>query len=414
MRKKSTLGNEKSRACWEGLEDLVRARIQGWIQDLLEEEVTEFLGRGKYERREAIESASGSRNGHGKPRKVTLSCGGITVRRPRVRDAEERFESRLLPLFQRRTKAVNELIPELYLHGLAEGDFDLALRGLLGDDAPISASTVGRLKQKWQGEFEEWSSRPLDGLDVVYLWVDGIYVKAGLEKEKAALLVAIAALSDGRKVVVAIQPGHRESTESWSSFLRDLKGRGMNVPQLVIGDGNLGIWGGLRSVYPDAEEQRCWNHKTRNVLDKLPKKLQSEAKLRLSRVVYAASTEEAGREKSRFVKWCRERSQEKAASALDRNWEEMLTFFKYPQEHWRHIRTTNPVESPFASVRLRTNAAKRFKKVENATAVLWKMLMIAERRFKRLKAPGLMKQVFEGVVFVDGKQEDVDKQTHAA
>jgi putative transposase len=414
MSKKSTVGDWKSSPCWEGLEAWIRGQIQRCFQDVLEEEVTEFLGRGRYERRDGIDTAAGSRNGYGKPRNVTLSCGTITVQRPRVRDAEERFESRLLPFFQRRTKEVNELVPELYLHGLAEGDFDLALRGLLGEDAPISASTVGRLKRKWQAEFEEWSSRRLDDVEVVYLWVDGIYVKAGLEKAKAAVLVAIAGLSDGRKVVVAIQPGHRESIESWSSFLRDLNRRGMNAPRLVIGDGNLGIWGGLRNIYPESREQRCWNHKMRNVLDKLPKRLQDEAKSRVRRIVYASCTQEAERERARFQSWCREHGQQRAASVLDRDWEQMITFFKYPEEHWRHIRTTNPVESPFASVRLRTDAAKRFKKVENATAVLWKMLMIAEKRFKRLRAPELMKRVFDGVVYVNGRQEDVDKRTRAA
>jgi len=214
--------------------------------------------------------------------------------------------------------------------------------------------------------------------------------------------------------VVAIQSGHRESTESWSSFLRDLKQRGMNAPRLVIGDGNLGIRGGLRNIYPEANEQRCWNHKVRNVLDKLPKKLQPDAKVQVRRIVYTSSTRDAEREKARFKSWCRERGQERAASVLDRDWERMITFFNYPEEHWRHIRTTNPVESPFASVRLRTNAAKRFKKVENATAVLWKMLMIVERRFKRLKAPELMKRVFEGVVYVDGMEKHIDKQHQAA
>ena len=414
MSKKSTVGDRKSSPCWEGLEAWIREQIQRCFQDVLEEEVTEFLGRSRYERRETVEGVAGSRNGYGKPRNVTLSSGTITVRRPRVRGAEERFESRLLPFFQRRTKAVNELIPELYLHGLAEGDFDLALRGLLGEEAPISASTVGRLKKKWQAEFEEWLSRRLDDLEVVYLWVDGIYVKAGLEKEKAAIFVAVAGLSDGSKVVIAVQPGHRESIESWSSFLRDLKQRGMNTPRLVIGDGNLGIWGGLRNIYPESQEQRCWNHKIRNVLDKLPKKLQPDAKLRVRRVVYASSTQEAELKKARFQGWCREHGQARAASVLDRDWEQMITFFKYPEEHWRHIRTTNPVESPFASVRLRTNAAKRFKKVDNATAVLWKMLMIAQKRFKRLKAPELMKRVFDGVVYVDGREKQLDKQHQAA
>jgi transposase-like protein len=165
-----------------------------------------------------------------------------------VRGLEERFRSRILPLFARRTKAVSELLPELYLHGLAEGDFDLALRGLLGEEAPLSARTVARLKERWQGEWEAWRRRRLDGLQVVYLWVDGVYVKAGLEKERAALLVAIAGLVDGRKEVVAVESGYRESVESWSEVLRDLRDRGMNAPRLVIGDGHWGIWGALRNV----------------------------------------------------------------------------------------------------------------------------------------------------------------------
>ena len=213
------------------------------FQELLEEEVTELLGRRKSERRRAVDAVSGYRNGYGKPRHLTMSSGTIQIRRPRVRDLEERFESRVLPLFAKRTRQVRELIPELYLHGLALGDFDLALRGLLGDKAPLSASTVARLKEKWQAEWEVWQSRPLDDLEVVYLWVDGVYVKAGLEKEKAVLLVVLAALSDGSKAVVSVTSGYRESTQSWSEVLRDLKQRGMGCPRLVIGDGHLGIWG---------------------------------------------------------------------------------------------------------------------------------------------------------------------------
>jgi len=195
----------------------------------------------------------------------SVSSGGgggtITVQRPRVRGLEQRFESRVLPLFARRTAEVHRLIPELYLHGLALGDFDLALRGLLGEEAPVSAGTVARLKEGWRDEWEEWKKRPLDGLEVLFMWVDGIYVKAGLEKEKAALLVVVGGLLDGRKVIMAVEPGYRESTESWSGVLRDLKERGLTCPRLVVGDGNLGIWGALRNVYPDASEQRCWNHK---------------------------------------------------------------------------------------------------------------------------------------------------------
>src|SRR5213592_2032592 len=194
----------------------------------------------------------------------TASCasnGTITLRRPRVRGLNERFESRLLPAFKRRTEEVGRLLPELYLHGLAQGDFDLALRGLLGEGAPLSAPSIARLKAGWQAEYEFWKSRSVADLEVVYFWVDGVYVKAGLEKDKAAILVVLAALRDGRKVILAVESGYRESTESWAAILRDLKGRGLQAPKVVVGDGHLGIWGALAAVFPEAKEQRCWNHR---------------------------------------------------------------------------------------------------------------------------------------------------------
>lgn len=415
MQEQSTERTSTSRATWDGLEALMRERIQGWLQDLLEEEVSELLGRGKSERRKAVDATIGYRNGFGKPRHLTLSCGTVTVRRPRVRGLESRFESRLLPLFRRQTGEVSALLPELYLHGLAQGDFDLALRGLLGEHAPLSASSIARLKEKWQDEYETWASRPLGELDVVYLWVDGIYVKAGLEKEKAAVLVTLAALSDGTKVVVSLTPGHRESTESWSAVLRDLKARGMKAPRLVIGDGHLGIWGALRNVYPEAEEQRCWNHRVLNVLDRIPKKHQAQATLLLRAIPYAETVAEAERLKSKFAQWCRKRGWEEAARLLDRDWSRMVTFYRFPKEHWRHLRTTNPVESPFAALRLRTDAAKRFKKVSSATAIIWKMLLVAEKRFRRLHAPELLREVRLGVRYVDGNRvKEFTKEEAAA
>ena len=402
MGKKSTGSGSESRPEWDQLEEWVRGQVQELIQELLEEEVTEFLGRAKSARRSESDSGAGYRNGYGRPRRLTLSSGTIQLRRPRVRDTEERFESRLLPLFVQRTKQVSDLIPELYLHGLSEGDFDLALRGLLGEDAPVSASTVARLKDKWNAELAKWRARPLDDLEVVYVWVDGVYVKAGLEKEKAAILVVMAALSDGRKVVVMAAPGYRESTQSWSDVLRDIKRRGLSCPRLVVGDGHLGIWGALRNVYRQAAEQRCWNHKVMNVLDRLPKRRQEEAKLLLRRIPYAPSRTEAERLRTVFTRWCRDRSYEAAAEALERDWGRMITFYDFPKEHWGHIRTTNPVESPFAALRLRTNAAKRYKRVDRAIAVIWKMLMVAEQRFRRLKAPELMEDVYLGAQYVDG------------
>ena len=231
MRKESTESRSESRPEWEQLEDWVRSQVQRLIQELLEEEVTAFLGRAKSALRSDSDNDTGYRNGYGRARRLTLSSGTIQLRRPRVRDTEEQFESRLLPLFVNRTRKVAELIPELYLHGLSEGDFDLALRGLLGEDAPVSASTVARLKDKWNDELAQWRSRPLDDLEVVYMWVDGVYVKAGLEKEKAAVLVVMAALSDGSKVVVSAVPGYRESTENWSEVLRGHQAPGLELPE---------------------------------------------------------------------------------------------------------------------------------------------------------------------------------------
>jgi transposase-like protein len=399
---------QPSTIVWETLEVSLRSQIQGWLQDLLDEEVTAFLGRVKSQRRDPKalgESASAAyRNGHGKPRSVTTPAGTLTVRRPRVRGGEERFESRLLPLFAKRTPAVEAVLPTLYLHGLSAGDFDQAMRGLLGEEAALSPSSMVRLKAKWQQEYDAWRNRSLAKQTVVYLWVDGIYVKAGLEKEKAALLVAIGALSDGSKVILAVEAGHRESTESWSRLLRSLKERGMNAPRLVIGDGHLGIWGALANVYPEAGEQRCWNHRMLNVLDRVPKKKQAGVKVWLRELMYAPTREKADEQKRKFQHWCEGQGLEAAGRLLDEDWERLVAYYAYPRDHWKHLRTTNPVESPFACVRLRTTAAKRYRRVENATAMIWKLLLVAERTFRKVNAPDLMASVASGATYVNGKR----------
>src|SRR5882762_354688 len=402
MKQQTTTDQLPSRVCFDSLEVHIRQVAQKWMQRILEEEVTEHLGRLKSQRRSRIDAEPGYRNGYGKPRQLALSNGTISVRRPRVRGLSERFESHILPLFKRHSEEVGELLPELYLHGLSSGDFDLALRGLLGEGAPLSASSIDRLKAVWQAEYEEWKQRLLSDLEVVYLWVDGIHVKAGLEKDKAAVLVVVAALRDGRKVVVAVESGQRESTESWSAILRDLKQRGLNCPKLVIGDGHLSIWGGLANVFPEAQEQRCWNHRIVNVLDKVPQKDEATAKEMLTAIPYAETREEAARKKRVFQEWCAKKGYEAAAQVLDHDWERMTTFYRFPKEHWKHLRTTNVVESPFARVRLRTTAAKRYKKVKNATAVIWKTLLVAEKSFRKLNAPELLAEVAEGAVYVNG------------
>ncbi len=411
MKQDTTKGAEAQGVCWESLEGVVRERIQGWLQELLEAEVTEFLGRVKYERRETGEAHGGYRNGYGKARQVTLSCGPVTVQRPRVRGIEERLESRILPPFVKRSATVAELLPQLYLHGLALGDFDLALRGLLGEEAPLSPATIGRLKAGWQGEYAAWQQRRLDGLEVVYVWADGVYIKAGLAKDKSCLLVLVGALSDGRKVVLGLESGHRESQESWSRLLRSLRERGLACPKAVVGDGALGLWGALREVFPQATEQRCWNHRMMNVLDRIKQKDQETAKSLLRQIVYADSRPGAESAKGTFQSWGRSQGYGQAAAMLEEDWERMLAFYAFPKAHWQHLRTTNPVESPFAALRLRTEAAKRFKKVENATAVVWKLLLVAEQRFRRLNAPELLQAVWQGVGFVDGVKPQMKDAT---
>jgi transposase-like protein len=399
---------------WERLEAVVREQIQRFIQALLEEEVTALLGRPKAARRAAVDAPAGMRNGYGKPRRLSLSAGTITVRRPRVRGMSERFVSRVLPLFKRRTREVGELLLTLYLHGLALGDFDLALRGLLGEAAPLSSTSLARLKAQWQLEYETWKRRRLDHLEVVYAWADGLYVKAGLEDTKAALLVLIGALSTGQKIVLAVESGPRESKESWGAVLRDLRARGLQPWRCTIADGHLGIWAALAEQQPTAAEQRCWNHRIINVLDVIPTKHQAQARTLLCAMPYAESQAACEELRAHFVKRYRQLAP-KAIERLRHDWERLVTFYQFPQEHWRHLRTTNVVESPFAAVRLRTTAAKRFKKVDSATATIWKVLQIAETTFRRLNAPELLPAVYAGAQYVDGiKQTAVNHQEVAA
>jgi len=389
---------------WDHLEEFARDRIQQWLQSLLEEEVTAWLGRPKFARRAALEAPEGYRNGYGKPRKLALTCGTITVRRPRVRGLAERFVSRILPLFKRRTKEIGELLPRLYLHGLALGDFELALRGLLGDGAPLAPASLQRLKAQWQREYDTWKQQRLDALEVVYVWADGLYVKAGLEDSKAALLVIVGALTDGRKVVLAVESGQRESKESWGAVLRDLRARGLKPWRCTVADGHLGIWAALAEQQPAAAEQRCWNHKILNVLDAIPTKHQAAATTWLKAIPYAKTQAECERRRDQFSRryWA---LAPKAVERLHQDWARLVSFYQFPREHWRHLRTTNVVESPFAAVRLRTTAGKRYKRVESATALIWKVLQVAEQTFRRLNAPQLLPAVYAGTQYVDGVQK---------
>jgi len=308
---------------------------------------------------------------------------------------------------------VGELLPQLYLHGLALGDFELALRGLLGDGAPLSPASLLRLKTQWQAEYEAWKQRRLDDLEVVYLWADGLYVKASLEDTKAALLVMIGVLTNGQKIILAVESGQRESKESWEVMLRDLRRRGLKPWRCTIADGHLGLWAALGEQYPTLAEQRCWTHKITNVLDALPKKHQAEARTLLCAMPYAETRAACEALRAEFTARYRKVAP-KAVERLADDWERLVTFYQFPREHWPHLRTTNVVESPFATVRLRTTAAKRFKKVENATALIWKLLQVAESTFRRLKGVELLPAVYAGVQYVDGVPPSTSRQQQMA
>ena len=391
---------ESKEIIYEELEGFAREKIRGHLQELLEQEVTEWLGREKGARKLNPTEESGYRNGYGRARRFALSIGTVEIRRPRVRNLDERFVSRVLPLFKRQTRQVRDLLPELYLHGLAGGDFELALRGLLGEGAPLSASSLQRLKGKWEQEYEEWKSEPIEEEDWAYLWADGIYVKAGIGKEKAALLVVIGAMKDGRKRVLALEPGYRESKESWAEVLRQLKKRGVKTARLFVGDGHLGLWAAVGEIYPECQEQLCWNHKILNVMDAVSKKEQAQAKRHLTAMMYAESRQQALQERKKFEQaFCHN---PKAVRTVVENWDRLTRYYDFPREHWKHLRTSNVVESPFSRVRLRTAASRRFKSQVNATCLIWKTMMVAEMNFRKLNAPHLVERVAEGRRYKDG------------
>jgi transposase-like protein len=399
------------------LDTIAREGAQRMLVSVLEAEVDEFLGRRRYERTESSEPTvkrSGYRNGYGKGRQVTLGSGTVRVRAPRVRDSEEPFASQVLPAWQRRSRAVQELIPELYVQGLATGDFEPALRGLLGERAALSPSTVVRLKAQWESEYEAWRTRSLHDHQYVYLWCDGVYPKAGLQGDKTAFLVILGANEQGEKEPLAILEGYRESTESWAEVLRDLKARGLTDPKLFCGDGALGLWGAINAVYPKADHQRCWVHKMRNVLTHFPKRLHGEVTPQL-RQMYEADTKASSRALIQQFAETYERTYPRAVECLLKDQDVLLTYFGYPQEHWLSLKTTNPIESIFATVKLRTNAARRIKSPRSALYLLFQLILRAQTKWRRLNAPHLVTKVLDGVAFKDGIEvREENNQTEKA
>lgn len=351
------------------------------------------------------------RNGYHSERQIQSGIGPVPVRAPRVRDRETdaaarvHFQSSILPPYLRKTKSLEALIPWLYLKGVSTGDFSDALAALLGKDAPgLSAATISRLKTIWQQDFEQWQHRDLHPKRYVYFWVDGIYCNVRMD-DKQCLLVIIGATEDGFKELVAIEGGYRESELSWSQLLLNLKGRGLQFgPKLAIGDGALGFWKALGKVYGHSRAQRCWVHKTANVLNTLPKSLQSQAKAKLHQIWMAPDKAEAERHFDEFIALYGAKYP-KAAECLKKDREALLTFYDFPAEHWRHIRTTNPIESTFATVRLRTDKVRSCFSAQTVLTMAFRLCQCAEKRWIRLHHPKRLAQIINGVKFFNGIEE---------
>ena len=395
------------------LTEILRDGAREMLGNAIEAEVADYIAAHAHER-DADGHRLVVRNGHAVEREVQTGLGAIPVKQPRVNDKRVdddgnrlRFTSNILPPYLRKTKSIEELIPWLYLRGISTGDFSQALASLLGPDAPgLSASTVVRLKQVWQEDHEVWSKRSLGDKRYVYWWVDGIHFNIRLEEGRQCILVVMGATESGKKELIAVQDGLRENEPSWTELLLDLKARGLNAgPQLASGDGALGFWQALRKVYGESREQRCWVHKTGNVLNKLPKGKQSKAKSMLHDVWMAETRQDADKAFDLFVA-SYEAKYPKAAACMTKDRDALLAFYDFPAEHWMHVRTTNPIESTFATVRLRTKRTKGSGSRAACLAMVFKLTMCAEKTWRALNGSTLLPDVIRGVQFVDGIKEE--------
>lgn len=397
--------------CENPLMAVLRDGARKMLAQAVELEVEDYLARHA-----DLRGADGKRlvvrNGHMPERTIQTGLGDIPVKAPRVNDKRRdadgnriRFHSALLPAYLRRTKAIEELIPWLYLKGVSTGDFSDALASLLGKDAPgLSASTVTRLKSVWQEEYEQWRKASLGNRRFVYIWADGIYFNIRLgEDQRMCMLVIIGADAEGNKEVLAVEAGYRESATSWKEVLLRLRDRGLHIaPELAIADGALGFWAALDEIWPNTQGQRCWVHKTANVLDKMPKSRQPEAKGMLHEIYEAETKKEAEKAFDRFIEVF-EPKHPRAAECLAKDRALMLAFYDFPAEHWRHIRSTNPIESTFATVRLRTKRTKGCGSAAATVSMTFKLLMDAKKGWRKLNGHKLLADVIDiKVKFVDG------------
>jgi transposase-like protein len=402
------------------LTEILRGGARALLTQAVEAEVAEFLASHA-----DLKTETGRqrlvRHGHLPEREVMTGIGPVAVRQPRVRDrgaagddpARIRFTPAILPPYVRRSKSIETLLPVLYLKGISTGDFSEALAALLGKDAAgLSASAIGRLKDGWADEHAAWARRDLSAKRYVYIWADGIHLEARLEDEKQCILVLIGATPEGRKELVGFTDGARESASDWRDLLLDLKRRGLAIaPELVIADGALGFWKAAGEVWPKTREQRCWVHKTANVLNKLPVSQQPKAKRALQEIWMAETKAEAETAFEAFVE-SYEVKYEKAAQCLAKDRHALLAFYDFPAEHWKHLRTTNPIESTFATVRHRTIRSKGCLSNKTALAMVFKLVEAAQRSWRRLDGHALLPKLILGVKFADGL-EVVPKNTGA-
>jgi putative transposase len=386
------------------LDELARQGARQMIALALQLEVAEYI-----ENHAALRDEVGRRlvvrNGAAKPRTVIVGATPVTVQAPRVDDRRpgEKFTSRILPPYVRRSQRLEEALPLLYLRGLSTGDFAPALAELFGEAVPgFSPTSIVRFKQLWEQEYQTWRRRDLSGCDYIYVWADGVRFPVRLEEDQLTCLVLVGVRPDGGKEVIALEEGYSESEEAWLALLRDLKRRGLPAPVLAVGDGALGFWKALASVYPESQRQRCWVHKERNVLARLPQRLLGKAKDQLHQIMYAPDRESANEEIKRFREEFGEKYA-KAVACLEEDQEELLTFMQFPAEHWVHLRTTNPIEATFAPAKGRVQKTKGAGSRKAGLAMAFKLIESAQGRWRKINAPHLVRLVREGVLFPDGK-----------
>jgi len=400
-----------SSAVRDALTEVLRDGARTLLAQAVEAEVAEYVARYQGERDE-VGRARMVRNGYLPERTIQTGLGQVAVKAPRVHDrrGQLRFSSSLVPRYLRRTRSIEELLPWLYLKGISSGEFSEALAALLGADAPgLSAGTLSRLKAVWLEDHGQWEQRSLAHKRYVYLWVDGIHFGVRLEEANQCILVVIGATPEGRKELVALADGFRESEQSWKEVLLGLNRRGLKIdPQLAIGDGALGFWKALPQVFGATREQRCWVHKTANVLNKLPKHLQPKAKSDLHQIWMAETRERAYVAFDVFVQ-SYEAKYPKAAQCLAKDKDRLLTFYDFPAEHWHHIRTSNPIESTFASVRLRTAKTRGCVSRASILSMVFKLTKSAEQRWLKLRGPERIAELIRGVQFKNGVREDLEK-----